>query len=396
MKKTIALLLCFCMLFSFAGCAGADLIAKIKNFNIVSYFNGDPDWDSVQIDALAAGSPYKYYFGRLGNKEKQAYNNILGKIETMPESIEIPALTQDELSTVFEALLYDNPALFFLGRSCTITTRGLKSYFNAEYILTPAEYNIRKQALSEKANEIMAAAGTAGPFETELFVHDYLINNCTYSNIGSEDESTAYGALIVKAAACEGYSKAVKLLMDIAHTDCYVISGMAKNFQGGYESHMWNIVNISGGYYHLDVTWDDPVSIGKNEENDPIYTYFNITDEEIKNTHSDFISAYACSATAENYFIKKDVFFSRYDETAKSKIAKSIAAAANTGRSTVEIKFSDAGIYAEAFSGLFKNQQIYDILSEAKRMSKKRLSDTSVSYIQKDDFNIIELVFKLV
>jgi len=395
MKKPIALLLCFCVLISLSGCAGTDLIAKIKDFNIVSYFNGDPDWNAMQINQLTAGSPYKYYFSRLGNKEKQAYNNVLSEIENMPKSIEIPSLTQDELSIVFEALLYDNPGLFFLGRSCTITNKGLKSYFNAEYILTPAEYSTKKQALSDKVNEIMASAPKNDPFDTELYIHDYIINNCSYSNIGTGDESTAYGALVGKAAACEGYAKAAKLLLDIAQTDCYVLSGMAKNFQGGYESHMWNIVHINGSFYHLDVTWDDPVTIGKNEENDPIYTYFNITDDEIKNTHSDFVSGFACSAAGENYFVKKDLLFSVYNETTKSAIAKSIAAAANAGRSAAEIKFASADVYSQAIYALFTNQQIYNILSEARNTAKRKISDTSLSYIQKDDFNIIELIFTL-
>lgn len=395
MKKAIALLVAFCLLWSLSGCEGGKLFAEIKDFNLAAYLNSDPDWENTTVEELTLGSPYKYYFEQLENKEKQAYNNILQQVEAMPATIEIPSLSQEELNRVFEGLLYDNPYLFFLGRQCSITVKGLKTYFNAEYVMTAQEYNTKKQTLSNKADEILGNNAALDPFDTELLIHDYIIDNCNYSYSGAEDESNAYGALIDNAAACEGYSKATKLLLDLAGIETFLLSGMARNYQGGFESHMWNIVKINSEYYHLDVTWDDPVTLGKEEKSDPIYTYFNITDEEIQKTHQDFIKVYPCTATAENYFIKKGLFFSDYNESVEKNIAKSIAAVAKEGRSILELKFDSDAAYAKAFTALFKDGKIYGILSQARKTSGVNMSDTAVSYIQKEDFNIIEIVFIL-
>ena len=45
--------------------------------------------------------------------------------------------------------------------------------------------------------------------------------------------------------------------------------------------HIWNVVNINNKWYHIDLTWDDPiVSTGKDVV---IYDYFLITTDELKN-----------------------------------------------------------------------------------------------------------------
>jgi hypothetical protein len=394
MKKFIALLLAAVMMLSFTGCANNDIIAKIKNFNLVDFLNKEPDWNKVKVDELLTGSPVKYYFNRLGNKEKQAYNDILSKIDTMPDSIEIPSLNQTELTTVFEALLYDNPYLFFLGRSCTITKRGLKNYFNAQYIMTASQYSKKKKQLQDKANAIIAALGKKSQLETEFYIHNFIVNNCSYENNGNDDESTAYGALINKKAACEGYSKAAKVLFDIAGIECYVVSGMSENFQGKLESHMWNIVKINGNYYHLDLTWDDPVTLGQSSLNDPRYTYFNVTDKEISKTHSGFHSTNACTAAAANYYVFSGLYFTGYNAAVQSQLAEKLAASINKGGSKIEFKFSSPAVYSQAFKGLFGKQQVYDIINVANRSTSKDLSKLSVSYVQNKDFNIIELIVK--
>ena len=33
-----------------------------------------------------------------------------------------------------------------------------------------------------------------------------------------------------------------------------------KNFKISSDSHVWNAVYIDGSWYHLDLTWDDPVT----------------------------------------------------------------------------------------------------------------------------------------
>lgn len=58
---------------------------------------------------------------------------------------------------------------------------------------------------------------------------------------------------------CEGYAKAFKVLCDAANIPCVITTGNAYSAPGANpESHSWNIVQIDGVWYLMDVTWNDP------------------------------------------------------------------------------------------------------------------------------------------
>lgn len=91
-----------------------------------------------------------------------------------------------------------------------------------------------------------------------IALHDYLVVNCEYDNEGlladavSEASYTAYGALVQRIAVCEGYALAYKYLLNQAGIPCYMVTSQTMN-------HAWNMVELDGKRYQVDVTWDDPV-----------------------------------------------------------------------------------------------------------------------------------------
>lgn len=383
-KKLLAVLLCAALAAGLAACS---------DFDLASLLRGKGDWDNTPVAESKAGSPYKYYFSQLDNKGKQAYNNILENAESMTESIEVPYLSQNELNTVFEAVLYDNPQLFFLGRSCSITVKGLKSYFVPDFLLDTAQFTKMKTEVEAAAGKIIRGiAKGADDFTAELAINDAVVEKCAYSGSGDEIENTVYGSLIEGKATCEGYAKAVKLLADKAGIDCYVIAGMSKSNSETYQSHMWNVIRIDGEWYNLDATWNDPVN--ERGVNEPRRTYFNLTDKEIGITHKDFTSANQCTATAANYFVKSGLLFDRFGDTQKKRTAQAIADEASAGKTRAEIKFTGSKLYADAVTRLFEKGDIYDILEQADQKTKKDINTGSVSYIENPDFNIIEIIFK--
>ncbi|WP_459195744.1 hypothetical protein [Wukongibacter baidiensis] len=63
--------------------------------------------------------------------------------------------------------------------------------------------------------------------------------------------------------------------------ECYLVSRDAYGATSGW-GHEWNIVNIDGKCYHVDLTWND----ADNELLPISYDYFNISDEKISEDHS--------------------------------------------------------------------------------------------------------------
>ena len=88
-------------------------------------------------------------------------------------------------------------------------------------------------------------------------VHDYIIDNSKYDSNRTDNgvieykSDLAYGPLIEGYGICGGYSDAMELFLEDMNIKSYKISS---------ESHVWNAVDLFDNWYHLDLTWDDPVT----------------------------------------------------------------------------------------------------------------------------------------
>lgn len=105
-------------------------------------------------------------------------------------------------------------------------------------------------------------------------IHNYIIKNCQY--LKTQDSFTAYGALIGKAAVCQGYAAAFNLMAEKCGLQSMTVCGTAL---GG--AHAWTYVKIGNKYRYIDCTWDDTGTIGKGV----VYTYFNVTAKKMRERH---------------------------------------------------------------------------------------------------------------
>lgn len=133
--------------------------------------------------------------------------------------------------------------------------------------------------LSKKVNEIIIneVKDEQDPKKIIKIIHDYIINNTKYdkdrtdNNIIKYASNTAYGVLFEGYGICSGYADAMALFLN--H---YKIP----NFKVASENHVWNAVYIEDNWYHLDLTWDDPIL--DNGEDALYYDYFLITTEQLE------------------------------------------------------------------------------------------------------------------
>lgn len=124
--------------------------------------------------------------------------------------------------------------------------------------------------LSENVNNNMP------PKEKIRAIHDYIINHTEYDKLKYENKNddtyksnTAYGVLIEGYGTCNGYADAMEIFLDKMNIINYKISN---------EEHIWNLVYLDGKWYHLDLTWDDPISdININRD-----TYFLISTKTLE------------------------------------------------------------------------------------------------------------------
>jgi len=101
-----------------------------------------------------------------------------------------------------------------------------------------------------------------------LKIHDYIINNTRYDvDKLNKDSFNAKGPLFNGKAVCSGYSD----LMAIFLTKFGV-----KNYKVASDSHVWNVVYLNDQWLHIDLTWDDPITL--NSEVDTLsHQFYMIT-----------------------------------------------------------------------------------------------------------------------
>ncbi|MCL2106352.1 MAG: hypothetical protein FWH26_04730 [Oscillospiraceae bacterium] len=338
---------------------------------------------------------HQFYYNNLGDTEREAYDLIMERLPRFPRSIPIPVLDELQLNRVFHALMLDNPLLFHISDESSTLYQGRRMEFVPAYRMDEAAYRARCGELAEACARFASRLPEgAGQTDIELSLHDQLVRQCEYQYSGNYTESTVYGALVEGVAACEGYSKAMLLLLDLQGIDCYIVTGKAQNSAGKVANHAWNKVFVGAGWYHLDATWNDPVGEEAQEGYGLTHAYFNLNDEELGVTHELTDDGNPCVETAENYFVRGGLFFSELDRDAETVLAGKLAEAVDAGQEQLEFRMASAAAFEAAKNTLFEKpqQRVYRILSKANLASGTRISETRVAYSEAAQLNLLRMI----
>lgn len=141
----------------------------------------------------------------------------------------------------------------------------------------------RERETLSAAEELAEACRQKDPLATAQAVHDALCERIVYRDDDSTDEDdNATGALLNGQANCDGYSDAFYLAGTLAGLEVRCQHGESRRLEEGDRfrdvSHMWNLLKIDGTWRVVDVTWDD-------QEDGPVYTWFNIGADRARRMH---------------------------------------------------------------------------------------------------------------
>ncbi len=155
------------------------------------------------------------------------------------------------------------------------------------------EYTPEYDLIGEKVRPLIKASDR----DTVKAIHDYLVNTLTYepytqaSYEAYERAAAKYekGSAIALASGygiCQNYADLFCEMCVRAGIPCEVVSGSAKG-----EGHAWNRVYLDGKWWHIDCTWDDPVS----SKPKLIYTYYLVEPMDLVKDHVWYDSDYPLS-----------------------------------------------------------------------------------------------------
>ena len=141
--------------------------------------------------------------------------------------------------------------------------------------MTQAEFSERVCALNDVADAFCDSLKGQSKFGKIVAAHDFLIEKSHYENTGDGSCRNAYSLLVNHRGVCQAYTAAFRLLMKKMNIPCKAVVSDDMN-------HTWNLVKYGGNWYHIDVTWDDPVVRTDNEcSGYEQYEYFMVNDSEI-------------------------------------------------------------------------------------------------------------------
>lgn len=167
-------------------------------------------------------------------------------------------------------------------------------------------------------------------YEKEKAVHDYIVAHTTYTDanqITTDITNPIYGVdgvLLNNNAVCQGYAETMKLFMDILGIECKIVTGVGKENQ----PHAWNLVKLDNEWYHVDATWNDP---SPDIPGQILYSYFNVTDEMIKEDHIIDSNKTYPKAKGTKYFYYNDKVISQTKEDFEKQMSEMASNKEETG-----------------------------------------------------------------
>ena len=259
--------------------------------------------DHYVVEEIWVSAPALYNFAPVSDRlfsdaeEKRIYNVILEEIKkiangtrtstqitvpcSLPANVDANALSD----RIMNSLLNDCPyELYWFDKTSGMGMSGntseitfsfvVSSDYGSGYAVDPSKTTAVSSAVTT-INEIIAKYAGKSDYEKLVGYKEEICALTSYNQDAANNNSTPYGnpwQLIwvfdnnaSTNVVCEGYSKAFKYLCDMTTFDapvyCYTVSGKMDN-----GNHMWNIVEIDGKYYHVDITNCDEGSVGAPEK----------------------------------------------------------------------------------------------------------------------------------
>lgn len=359
---------------TFGGCASLSDAFPIGREDSESYGEGSgkkakgKNQKEYDDHFLQKGS--RYARKRLNSAQKLWYDDIEHILGSMETDVELSSegiddgLTEEDLALVFNCVCMDHPELFYVDgysyASHVIGESVVGYVFSGSYGMDRDEALRREKEIQQAAKAFLDGLPNDGKnlddYEKIKYVYEKLILETEYS-LDAPDNQTIYSALVGKESVCQGYSKALQYLLNELGVECTLVQGVAQG-----QPHGWNLVKADGEYYYVDVTWGDNAyhpNVGTMAAPEILYDYLLVTTDEISVDRKidEVVPLPACTATADNYFVREDAYFESLDQ-AGLQMLFTMATPENAWQ--VSIKCADKECYDEVKDFLLRKNKIFD------------------------------------
>ena len=225
---------------------------------------------------------------------------IAAELEKQTANIDVSSynMNTEAFKNAYWALLNSRPDLFYVsGGFSYYSSDGIVTGLLPIYKYSGTDLKNRIRAFNSGVAKVVAYANQADTAIGKLLlVNDYLCVNFEYDTsyaIYSPDEMLSSGK-----GVCQAYMLLYRAVLNKLGLRSDTATSEAMN-------HTWNVVYLDGSWYHIDVTWNDPLSdrpLGAFHDN------FLLSDSGIRSAgHYDWDFSTAASSTKYDDFFWTDI-----------------------------------------------------------------------------------------
>lgn len=327
-----------------------------------------------------------YCYDCLDQTEQIAYNAIYDCLVHLIPAWNCGNMSQEKIQKAYDCLMMDRPEIYWTDGYQYVTSfvNNAISGHRVEFI-----YNKTREEIASTNDEIVdaiismfAEIGRIDPsYETVKAVYEYMVLNCSYDE--KNLDQSMYSAMVLHSGVCASFAKSFEFIMQILGIPCTVVYGRltrSSGILGTTLGHEWNLLQLDGQWYHVDVT--SSVSISKENEVD--YRFLCATTEDILKTHiiENTVPLPDCSCTDYEFFRYHGLLVDTYS---RENLAEAMLRAVDLGLAPMA-RFSNYRAYCDAIDDLFTREGIFQAIEDATGL---RLSQ--VDYYQDEDQLILRL-----
>ncbi len=203
--------------------------------------------------AAPAGITAEYAEGIDGEAVKAA---IYDALEHLEKSLNLSEyrISMEKWYDYYAEVVNENPKFFYADSSCGCSYEPNTGYVKNlyfEYTMEPDEIITARAFFEKEISAILSGIETSwSDMEKVLYLHDYLTQNYEYDT--SYSIYDAYNFLHSRKGVCQAYMLVFTELMKRLGIPVKPVESVPMH-------HIWNMVQLNGNWYHVDVTFDDPV-----------------------------------------------------------------------------------------------------------------------------------------
>lgn len=320
--------------------------------------------ESVEVSRISHGN---YAYQGLSQEERQVYDEILSVILSHQEKITLSCTDTEVMRRAYAAVCADYGGLFWVnGYVFTKYTKGEETVgleFAPNYTMSEEERQQTQQQIDRVVEAWLGGISiTDTDYDKVKYIYELLSTNTEYVE-GAENSQNIISVFLNGQTVCQGYACAAQYLMKQLGIPCVIVSGTALG-----DAHAWNLFQMDGAYYYMDVTWGRGRYMENGIEKYFVdYKYMAMTTEEMLRNHTpdDGVVLPECTAAENNYYRKEGRYIQEWDPD----VIGAYFSQAYTEKEMVTLRFAERELYDKAISYFIEEGNIVEYCPKMEEIS---------------------------